>query len=112
MAVPFELPSPYELESFQTGQKQGGTGVRIDSRWIYRQVEESRDGPEVPAIEVCVVRRGASWTCLPRDRAVTIGQVDGLQAAVYGIGAGKLAADSGWEDVEFTSDWRDVDWLE
>ena len=102
---------PYQLDSFNSGQKQGGTGVRIDSGWVYRQVEDSRDAGELPAVEVCVVRRGAPWTCLPRKRAVIIKQVDGVEVAVYDIGPGKLPPDSGWHDVEFTTDWREVAWL-
>lgn len=112
VAVPVEVPQPYEFAGFD-GAQQAADGTYVDSKWEYRQSEDSREEGELPVISICVVRSGHAWTCLPKDRALSVQRLDDVEAAVYAVGPGPSRnALPIWESVELTSDWRRVEWLQ
>lgn len=112
VAVPIEVPQPYEFAGFGGGQ-QAADGTFVDSKWEYRQSEESREEGELPVISICVVRADHPWTCLPKDRALSVQRLDDVEAAVYAVGPGPAGnALPIWKRVELTSDWRRVEWLQ
>ncbi|HEV2122866.1 MAG TPA: hypothetical protein VGW38_08840 [Chloroflexota bacterium] len=110
VAVPLELPQHYEFDSVDLGQVDR-RGAVIDSSWLYKQTEESRETEgELAVVEVCVVRQDVPSTCLDKSDALAVGRVGPYEAAVYSLGPGDPTQE--WSRVEFTNEWRTADWVD
>lgn len=114
IAVPRRLPAGYEFSggpTYQTGQD----GRILVAAWRYAPSAGPGNGPG-PVVEVCVAgqQSDADQLCAPDNHGpVVIRKVNGLIVTVVPMGPEPdAAAEPLWRDVEFTTNWRGVGWID